>query len=85
MSNKKNLRLLTIPWSDSDENAYRESEAAHGIKIEGKMVWFAKSQIEGWTMSAESVSFYCPMWLIKSNEVEDFIDTSAEPGLFDEM
>lgn len=86
MANKgNNLKLLTIAVSDTDENACRESEMAYGLKIEGRsgLVWFPKSQIEDWTMSAESVSFWCPVWLIKDKGVEDFIDTSHEPSLFD--
>jgi hypothetical protein len=80
-----NLKLLIIPLSDSDEDAFRESDMAYGLKIEGqpKMVWFPKSQIRDWTMSAEQVSFWCPIWLITDKGVEDFIDTQYEPGLFD--
>ncbi len=83
MKNKNDLKLLIIPVSDSDEDAVRESELAYGLKIEGKTVWFPKSQIQDWTVSAEQVSFWCPCWLIENKEVEDFIDTSYEPGLFD--
>lgn len=83
--NGNNVKLLTIPMNDSDEDAFRESEMAYGLKMEGhsKMVWFPKSQVEGWTISAESVSFWCPVWMIKDKGVEDFIDTSYEPSLFD--
>ena len=81
--NGNDIKLLTIPLSDSDEDALIERELAYGIKIEGKLVWFPKSQIEEWTMSAESVSFWCPVWLVKNKGVEDFIDTSYEPSLFD--
>lgn len=84
--NGSNLKLLTIPISDSDETAFQESGLAYGLKIEGhpKMVWFPKSQIQNWTMSAESVSFWCPEWLIEDKQVEDFIDTSYEPSLFEQ-
>lgn len=84
MANNKDLKFLTIPVSDSDEDAFRESDLAYGVKIEGKMVWFPKSQIQDWTMSAESVSFWCPVWMILDKSVEDFIDTSYEPSLFDQ-
>ena len=85
MANGNKLRFLTIPLSDSDNDAYREVEMAYGLKIEGhsKIVWFPKSQIEDWTMSAESVSFWCPQWLILDKGIGDFIDTSYEPSLFE--
>lgn len=88
MANKgNNLKFVTIALSDSDEDAFRESDMAYGLKIEGKpkMVWLPKSQIQSWTMSAESVSFWCPIWLILDKGIEDFIDTSYEPSLFDDL
>lgn len=84
MKPNNTLKFLTIPISDADEDAIRESDLAYGLKIEGMMVWFPKSRIEGWTMGAESVSFWCPFWLIKDKGVEGFIDTSYEPSLFEE-
>ena len=78
------LQKLTIPVSDRGD--VRESDLAHGVYVDdiGKYAWFPKSQIKDFSSDAESVTFWCPEWLIEEKQVEAFVDTSHEPGLFDE-
>jgi hypothetical protein len=69
------LRLLTIPI----EGDVRETDAAHGVTINGEMVWFPKSQIQDFEIHDKAAMFWCPDWLVEAKEVEHFVDTSYEP------
>jgi hypothetical protein len=77
------LRLLTIPIDDSADVPVRETPAAYGIAIEGRVTWFPKSQIQEFKQSDSEISFWCPNWLVVEKTVEIFVDTSYEPSLFD--
>ena len=72
------LRLITIPFDESPI----ETDAAHGIKVNGEMAWFPKSQIQDFEIHDGAAMFWCPDWLIEAKEVETFVDTSYEPSLF---
>jgi hypothetical protein len=84
MGSGNTLRMLTIPLSDSGDTPLRETDAAYGIEMDGgEIVWFPKSQIQEFKQGDGIVSFWCPDWLIEAKGVEDFIDTSFEPSLFE--
>ncbi len=74
-------KLLTIPLDGED---VRVTEKAFGIKINGQMIWLAKSQIKDAEVRDGKFSCWCPMWLITEKSLEIFIDTSFEPSLFEE-
>lgn len=46
-------------------------------------VWIPKSQVEGWHQKDKKINFKCPFKIIKENLLEGYIDSSAEPSLFD--
>lgn len=62
-----------------------ETAKAHGLDIDGfeRTVWLPKSQIQDFKDNGESVSFWCMEWLVKEKRLQEFIDTSYEPSLFD--
>ena len=78
MASGNKLRLLTIPL----EEPPIETDAARGLRINGMMAWFPKSQIQDFEVHGDAAMFWCPDWLIEAKEVETFIDTSYEPSLF---
>ncbi len=79
---------LVIPIGEPELFAggvpYRASEKAYGFQANDQVVWLPKSQIEEFSFDGGSIICWCPMWLISEKGLEIFIDTSHEPGLFDE-
>lgn len=64
--------------------AVRESDAAYGFKVNGEWVWLPKSQIKQYEFENNVIECWCPRWLVEKKGLEIFVDTSHEPGLFDE-
>lgn len=63
---------------------FRESDKAYGFKANDQLIWLPKSQIRDFSFDGETLVCWCPRWLIEKNALEIFVDTSHEPGLFDQ-
>lgn len=86
---------LRIPFDKADQisPASRtpfmiESDKAYGFKVNGQAIWMPKSQVDEFYYRfndhEQHIEFWAPRWLIEAKALEYFIDTSGEPGLFDE-
>ncbi len=66
-----------------------ETEKAYGFRVNGVNIFVPKSQIEDFHYRFNDheahIEFECKEWLITEKSLEIFIDTSHEPGLFDEL
>jgi len=64
---------LHIPFEDSEDGkSYVETDKAHGIKINGQMVWLPKSQLTDFELTSDGVCFRMPQWLVEKKSLEIF-------------
>jgi len=61
----------------------RSSEKAECWKIDDKIVWIPRSQIKERKQENKKVIMVLPFWLVREKGLEDYIDTSDAPTLFD--
>lgn len=92
---KRRLMKIKLPFDDLDNwnpkgDLNGETPDAYGFKINGVKNWMPKSQMKNLdnqersiTIESDCFRFFLPYWLMVEKGFEVFLDTSDEPGLFD--
>ena len=55
---------------------------SYEFDVDGMRIWLAFSLCKDFQKDEETVSLWCPFWLVDKNHINEYINTDYEPKIF---